>query len=383
MREGDASQGAGRGLRVLRISHSSVVTAWRERDRALRRRGVDVTLVTAEQWDEGGSVVPFDATGDEFAHPVRTFGTHPNLFVFDPLALWRFLGRHRFDLVDAHEEPYGLAVAELLVLLALRRLRTPLVLASAQNLPKVYPVPFRWSERWALRRAHGAYVCNAAADARLRDRGFTGDLAHLPLGVDVERYSPADRSPPSGVLRVGYVGRLTHQKGVDVLLAAVARDRRLRAEIVGSGPTGNELVERARRLGVSDRVVFTGHVDASLLPDVYRRFDAVAVPSVPVPGLLEQFGRVVVEAQAAGVPVVASALGALPDVVGDGGILVPPGDPEALADALARLLDEPGLWVHLRARGLDSAARYSWDAIADTQLALYWAVLQRARDSDG
>ena len=85
------------------------------------------------------------------------------------------------------------------------------------------------------------------------------------------------------------------------------------------------------------------------LPDVYPTFDVLAVPSVPVPGWLEQFGRVVVEAQAAGVPSVASASGALPDVVGASGLLVPPGDPAALAAALVRVLDEPGLWERLRA----------------------------------
>ena len=370
-------------MRVLRISHSSVVTGWRERDRVLRRRGVDVALVTAQRWDEGGSVVPFDPAGDSFAHPVRTFGSHPNLFVFDPFALWRLLGHGHYDLIDAHEEPYSLVVAEVLVLLALRRQRIPLVLYSAQNLPKVYPVPFRWSERWALRRARGAYVCNTAAGDRLRGRGFTGELALLPLGVDVDRYRSEDRLPPSGFLRVGFVGRLAPHKGVDVLLGALARDDRLLAEIVGSGPEADALVTFADRLGVRDRVTFAGHVDADRLPDVYRRFDVVAIPSVPVPGWLEQFGRGAVEAQAAGVPVVASAIGALPDVVGAAGILVPPGDPGALADALGRLLDEPGLWERLRADGLGAAARYSWEAVADGHLALYRAVLSRVPSSSG
>jgi len=374
---------SGRAIRVLRVSHSSVVTDWRERDRALRRRGVDVALVTAARWNEGGSVVPFDPAGDSFAHPVRTLGSHPNLFVFAPVALWRLLGKGPYDLIDAHEEPYSVAVAEVLVLLALRRLRIPLVLYSAQNLPKVYPVPFRWSERWALRRAAGAYVCNTAAGDRLRNRGFGGELALLPLGVDIERYHPEARRPPSGCLRVGYVGRLTRQKGVDVLLAALTRDQRLHAEIVGSGPEAAALVDRAVQLRVRDRVTFTGHVGADRLPDIYRRFDAVVIPSVPEPGLLEQFGRVAVEAQAAGVPVVASAIGALPDVVGDAGILVPAGDPGALAGALGRLLDEPGLWERLRADGLGSAARYSWEAVADRHLALYRAVLSRVPWSRG
>jgi glycosyltransferase involved in cell wall biosynthesis len=71
------------------------------------------------------------------------------------------------------------------------------------------------------------------------------------------------------------------------------------------------------------------------------------------------------------VPSVASASGALPDVVGTAGLLVPPGDPAALAATLTRVLDEPGLWERLRQAGLDTVDRYSWESVADVQLALY------------
>ncbi len=107
------------------------------------------------------------------------------------------------------------------------------------------------------------------------------------------------------------------------------------------------------------------------MPDVYPLLDVLAVPSVAVPGWVEQFGRVVVEAQAAGVPVVASASGALPEVVGDRGLLVPEGDPAALAEALGRFLDEPGLWSRLRDAGVRDAWRFSWAQVAADQLALY------------
>ena len=82
----------------------------------------------------------------------------------------------------------------------------------------------------------------------------------------------------------------------------------------------------------------------------------------------------VVEAQVSGIPVVASASGALPDVVGERGLLVPPGDPEALHAALGRLLDEPGLWGGLRSAGIAGAGGYSWESVADTQMALYRSV---------
>jgi glycosyltransferase involved in cell wall biosynthesis len=358
-------------LRVLRISHSAVVTAWRQRERLLRRDGVDLTLVTALRWEEGGSLVPFVPAGDDFAVPVRTFGRHPNLFVFDPRPLWRLLGDGLWDLLDMHEEPFGLAVAEVLALRWLRARGTPYLVCSAQNIDKRYPPPFRWLERWSLRGAAGAYTCNTEAGEILRRKGLDGELELLPLGVDIDRFRSVDRPEPTGRLSVGFVGRLIPNKGVAVLLRALALDDRLDAHIYGAGTEAAALEALATGLGLAGRVTFHGHVDESVLPDVYPTFDVLAVPSVPVPGWLEQFGRVVAEAQASGVPSVASASGALPDVVGTAGLLVAPGDPAALAAALTRVLDEPGLWERLRKAGIDSVDRYSWESVADLQQALY------------
>jgi glycosyltransferase involved in cell wall biosynthesis len=367
----DTTPSTGRRLRVLRISHSGVVTSWRERERLLRGGGVDLTLVTARRWEEGGSMVEFRPSGDEFAVPVRTFGRHPNLFLFDPRPLWRLLGGGGWDLIDLHEEPFGLAVAEVLVLRLLRSRRTPFVLCSAQNIDKRYPPPFRWFERWSLAHASGAYTCNTEAGAILRRKGLRGELELLPLGVDVARFAPGDREPPERRLRVGFVGRLIPHKGVDVLIDALAMDDRLDADIYGAGPEADRLAARAADRGVADRVTFHGFAEDSSLPAVFTTFDVLAVPSVPVPGWLEQFGRVVVEAQASGVPAVASASGALPEVVGDAGLLVPPGDAAALCAALVRVLEEPGLWSRLRDAGLETVHRFTWAEVAGLQQSLY------------
>jgi glycosyltransferase involved in cell wall biosynthesis len=369
-----------RALRVLRISKSGVVSAWRERERLLRAKGADLTLVTAVRWEEGGSMVTFTDAGDDFVVPLRTYGRHPNLFVYDPRALWRTLGSARWDLIDMHEEPFGLAVAEVLVLCRLRSLRIPFVVSSAQNIDKRYPPPFRWFERWALHRAAGAYTCNVEAGEILRRKGLRGSLVLLPLGVDVGRFEPEVHASPSGTLRVGFVGRLIPHKGVDVLLDAVAHDDRMRVEIFGAGPELEALTGSAARLGIAGRVTFHGHVEEEAIPGTYRCFDVLAVPSLPTPGWVEQFGRVVVESQASGIPVVASASGALPDVVGERGLLVPAADPEALHAALSRFLDEPGLWEGLRAAGIAGAERYSWRRVADTQMALYRSVAAQRGD---
>lgn len=373
-----SATGGGARLRVLRISHSAVVTAWRQRERELRRLGVDLTLLSASQWEEGGGDVRFRPADDHFARPVATLGRHPNLFLYDPRPIWHALGSGQFDLLDLHEEPFGTAVAEVLFIRWLRRRRIPFVVYSAQNIDKRYPPPFRWFERWSLRRAAGAYTCNAEAATILRTKGLEGPSSVIPLGVDVDRFAPLDRRAPEGRLRVGFIGRLIPHKGADVLVRAVALDGRLEAEVFGGGPESDRLSALAGELGVGDRVSWHGSVDEEEVPTALRHLDALAVPSVPTPGWVEQFGRVVVEAQASGVPVVASRSGALPEVVGNAGILVEAGDAADLAGGLARLLDEPDLWDRLRTTGMDWAERCSWARVAEEQLVLYRAATDSA-----
>jgi len=361
-------------LRVLRIYHSAVVGPWRRRDRELRALGAEVVLVSPTRWNEGGREVALDVDGDDFVVAARTVGSHPYGFVYDPRPIWRVLRSGRFDVVDVHEEPASLAAAEVWVLSRLARTRVPFCLYSAQNLSKRYPVPFRWIERAVLRRAAGVHTCNEAAGEVLRRKGFSGTVEDLGLGVDVDRFTPSATSgpePASDSLRVGYVGRLEPHKGVAVLVDAVAATPGISLEIVGAGPERDSLEHRVTSAGLAGRVQFGGFHDQADLAEVYRRFDVVVVPSLDTPSWVEQFGRVAVEAMASGVAVVASRSGALPEVVGDAGVLVPPGDVDELAFALAELRDDPVRRRRLAEAGPKQAAVYAWPEVARRQLDFY------------
>ena len=363
-------------LRVLRIYHSGVVTAYRQRDREMRARGVDLTLVTARRWNEGGRDVALEPEGDDFVVAARTLGRHPYRFVYDPRPIWRLLRAGRFEVIDVHEEPASLAVGEVMVLRRLLQRGVPLTLYSAQNLPKRYPPPFRWIERIALRSAAAVYCCNEAAARILRDKGFAGALPVLGLGVDVERFSPQEQPiPTTWPLHVGYVGRLEERKGVRVLLDAVAAVQGVTLDFVGDGSDRDHLVQEVARLGLGERVGVRPFVANDELPGVYRQFDVICIPSLATPGWIEQFGRVAVEAMAAGVAVVATDLGSLPEVVDDAGILVPAGDVGALAAALRRLADDAELRADLARRGRHRAERYSWPAIAEAHHGVYTQAL--------
>jgi len=365
-------------LRVLRVYHSGVVTSWRARERELARLGVDVTLLSAARWNEGGADVEL-TSDDPTVVGVRTFGTHPNLFLYDPVGVWRVLRSRTVDLLDVHEEPVSAAAAELQLLAWLAGRRVPSTLYSAQNIAKRYPVPFRWLERAALRRARGVHTCNDDAGRIVRDKGFRGVVRNLGLGVDVDRFSPGPTGADDpAILRVGYVGRLEARKGVHVLIDAVADTSNCSLVLVGDGPDHDAIARHVEARGLASQVTIRGYATHAELPELYRGFDVVVVPSLETSSWVEQFGRVVVEAMASGVPVVASRSGALPEVVGDAGVLVSPGDVGALTGALKELAADPDQRRRLAAAGLVRASQYSWRAVARRHLEFYRETLARA-----
>ncbi|MCL2848766.1 MAG: glycosyltransferase family 4 protein [Micrococcales bacterium] len=370
-------------MRVLRVSHSAVVDDWREAERVMRRRGVDVEVLCARAWDEGGRTVHLQPRPGEPVVGVATLGSRPALFVFAPRPLWQALGRAH-DVLDIQQEPYALVSAEILVLAALRRTwdrlrrrpqpRAPYLTSSAQNIFKRYPWPFGALERSVLRHAAAMSVCNDDAVAIAQRKGATCPVVNIPLGVDLSVFTPGPVHRPGTT--VGYAGRLVEHKGVDVLIRAVLADDALTLRVAGAGPDDDDL--RALAAPGAGRISFLGPLSGPDLVEFYRGVDVLAVPSLDshrsgrgAHGWVEQFGRVAVEAMACGTPVVASRSGALVDVVGDAGVLVPPGDADALRQALRQVTDDPDLAATLRERGFAVAATCSWDAVATATLDLY------------
>lgn len=216
--------------------------------------------------------------------------------------------------------------------------------------------------------ARPTVVYTSEAD-RERDRRRLLKGRVVPLGIDVARFQVEPRRDPEAPI-IGNVARLVHQKGQDVLLDAIplviARRPDARFVIVGEGPEGAALEAQSQRLRVADRVWFAGARDD--VPDQLARFSVFAFPS-----RFEGLCLAVIEAQAAGVPVVATAVGGIRETVLDGesGLVVPLDDAHALADAIVRLLDDPETAGRLAAEARLRAQAYSIERMVEETIALY------------
>ncbi|MBZ0275063.1 MAG: glycosyltransferase family 4 protein, partial [Anaerolineae bacterium] len=134
--------------------------------------------------------------------------------------------------------------------------------------------------------------------------------------------------------------------------------------------------QQAESLGIAGRVEWIDWMPSAAMPGEYTRLDALALPSLTRPNWKEQFGRVLVEAMASGVPVIGSSSGAIPDVIGDGGLIAPEGDVTALADGLRRLQTDVALRVSLAEKGRARVlAHYTHQQVAAATVDVYREML--------
>jgi len=214
-------------------------------------------------------------------------------------------------------------------------------------------------------RVYGGCTFVAISGSTKRDlvrRGVPGErVLVIPCGMDTGTYSPDPGVPVSNGVFL-YLGRLRKYKGVQHAIRAISilRDRGVSASltVVGDGEYAGELKNLAMRLGLGDSVTFTGFVPISEALHWLRTCYAAVFPSEK-----EGWGLTVIEANCCGAPVIASRSDGLTDSVRDGetGVLVPHGDPAALANAMQDLLENPAERARLSAGGLEWGRSFHWD----------------------
>jgi glycosyltransferase involved in cell wall biosynthesis len=361
-------------LRVLTIAHNAVAASNRARTDALRQLpGVDASLLTPRWWfEEGRRLDVCGSPTDDWRVGKTLFTGNGTRHVYLS-GLIGAIRAKRPDVIDLYEEPFSLVALQTLIARDVLAPRAALVFYSAVNVQRRWRWPYRGIERLVLRRADGAHAPNADVPRILRAKGMRQKpISVIPLGVDVERFSSAVpmELPKIPRPRIGFVGRFEPVKGLDVVLDAFGRltvDASL--VLAGDGSLRHSLR--------GDKVHIVPPVEYTMLPSFLKAMDVLVLPSVTIlPMHREQFGRVLAEGMAAGVPVIGSSSGAIPEVVGDAGLIVPERDPVALAGAIESVLTDRELRRSLTDKGSQRATRhFAWPRVAEQTLELFCAAV--------
>ncbi len=364
-------------LRVLCISHSAIsrIHGRLRYGPLLNRPDLRLDLVMPTRWSERGRwLTPDPHHADEdwvHALPIRwaragSAAWHLHHYI----GLSRLMRQVQPQVIHLWQEPWSLVALQAVHLRNRLCPHAKLVFEVDQNLHKRLPAPFEQIRRTVLR--HTGHVLGRSDEAIqvVRACGYDGPAGRIGYGVDRSVFRPVDRaaghSAPAG-LTVGYVGRLIEEKGVSDLIEAVSRTATpVNLTIMGEGPFQASLVAQAAALGVSHRTRILPWGSPEDVAAFMGRLDVLTLLTRTTGTVREQFGRVIIEAQACGTPVIGSGSGAIAEVVGKGGWIVPERSPAIVAALLDRLAVEPMELEEARAQALRQVSeRFSFAAQAE------------------
>jgi glycosyltransferase involved in cell wall biosynthesis len=364
------------------ISKACVVGAYqRKLEEIARHPGIELTVVVPPAWKvaRGMQVLERAYTSGYrlLVEPLRFNGSF-HLHYYPALA--RCIADTRPHIVHIDEEPYDLVTFHALRLA--RRAGAKSLFFTWQNIYRRYPPPFAWMEQWVLRHIDDVIVGTEEAGTVWRKKGYTGPMAVIPqFGVDPQIFSPAPQPPEVAGDRpfvIGYAGRLVREKGIDLLISAVTRlPGKWLLSITGDGPERERLTEMAGVYNIGGSVRFDDPVSSTAMPAYYRSLDALVLPSRTMHNWKEQFGRMLIEGMACGVPVVGARSGAIPEVIGEAGLTFPEGNVDALQACLVSLMEHPRLRRQLIEAGRKRVMEhFTQEQIAEQTVEVYQRIVR-------
>jgi phosphatidylinositol alpha-mannosyltransferase len=354
-------------------------------DREFRRLGHDVHIIAACSEDVGEVPQQVIKVSGSIAHV--PFAGSVGRITLSPRVYRRvkkILKQEQFDVIHLHEP-----MTPTLPLSVLRHvpLSPQSVVVGTFHAYRENNHPGYEYVKPIFKRFFGRLDGRIAVSEAVRDfltSYFPGDYRIIPNGIDVERFSNPDLRPierfDDGKLNILFVGRLDKRKGFKYLLHAYAQVKKavpeVRLMVVGAYDKEDKApyVLYARQHRLRD-VRFIGYVSEDDLPRYYRTCHVFCAPSTG----FESFGIILLEAMAAGKPIVASNIAGYRGVLEDGkeGLLVQPEDEQGLAETLIRLLKDPALRGRMGHKGQAKAADYSWHKVAQQVLDYYRELLER------
>ncbi len=353
--------------RVLAVDHNAVTVFDRGLYQSLAaEQDIHLTLLVPRSWREMYGTTTFEP--EQSALRVVAAGvlfngrSHRVLYP----SLGSLLRRTRPDVLYVNAEPESFLAAQAVALRKRVSPGTRVVIDSWRNIDHRavgYPYKFGALHAWIendVRKAADACIAHAESiRATLSQQGIR-NIHVIPPAVDTRAFAPAavDGRKGSSPFTIGYLGRFIREKGIDLLLRAVSQLREdVRVVLTGAGPALDEWKALASELGLAEKVRWNPGGLHSTVPAALRDLDLVVLPSRTGDRWKEQFGRVLIESMACGVPVIGSSSGEIPTVIGKAGLTFEEGNADQLAAKIRELIATPGLMESCREKGLERVKR--------------------------
>jgi len=381
-------------MKILSISHSCVVSEYQKRMAEVAKfSDVELTLLVPNRWFQFNKNVNLEKDNDQryqiiFEEPI-TWGfignTLRNVTHIYP-GVRRLLKSLEPDIVELWEEPFSAVTAH--TIFWVRRIvpKAKLIFFSAQNVFKRYPFPFSAFEKYTYKNAAHAFLMNEEVSDILRGKGFKKEFTVLPLGVDTDSFCKKDISSLKKNLAlkdfvIGFIGKIDKQKGIFDLIKAVSGIKeRIQLLIIGNGDLKGEAEYFVTSLGLGQETVLMDAVSNSQVPNYLNCMDVLVSPSITLPNLREQFGRVIIEGMACEVPVIGSDSGEIPVTIGEAGLIFKEGDVADLKDKIESLIRNRSLRDTLSGKGRKRVLEnFSWRVIAKKQHQVYTELMSRRK----
>lgn len=373
-------------MRVLFVSHAYVVGVNQGKLNAIaKNQGLKVGLLApsnwkALEWNRRLKLEKPYSNIQSYSASVY-FAGRGGAHFYNPINIWQVVNDFQPDLVQVEEEVFSLCAFELAVWSRLTG--KPLVVFGWENMERNLPIPRRWVRRFVLNTARLIIAGNREGADLVKLWGYQGAVEVMPqMGVDTKLFAPQAEKRGNDEFQIGFLGRIVPEKGVDILLEAVAKLRQkglnCRVILCGSGSQETALRQKAEKLQIADGIAWMGAVPHDLAPQELSKFDVLVLPSRTIETWKEQFGHVLIEAMAMGIPVIGSSCGEIPNVIANPNLVFEEEDVEGLAVILERMIRDPIWRQKIEHYGLNRVQEnYSHEKIAQRLIALWQKILQQ------
>jgi glycosyltransferase involved in cell wall biosynthesis len=387
-------------IRLLAVSHSAIIPGYRVLlNRIAGMANIEIHLVAPDSWIEANEEQSFSGDADIDSllklHVCRaiTWGfkkrSHKNVTHIYPDTL-KILKKVKPHIMYIVEEPYSIVTSSWIFAAHCLGFDPFIIFFSGQSIYKKFSFPFNILEKYVLRKAHLSFPVNRDVSSVLAQKGFFNSRV-VPLGFDEKKFNNLQQNnfqhnkynncilkknnkhiKDIKFFNIGFIGALTEQKGIDILIRAVenilenTREKlkkiELKLHITGTGPLKN-IIETAQKKWPRN-IIYNGFIPHNKIPFFIKKMDLIAVPSVDRPNVKEQLGRVIVEAMACGVPVIGSSSGEISRVISDNEMIFESGSVKSLEEKIIYFMLNPGVLVKKAELSIERSKVFSWENIA-------------------